>query len=274
MSAPALAPRAATTPPSEAPTTPPAPPPGATPSSSLGTPPSPEPARAAEQREPAPPETPAPSEAPPDRSTDDDLADILARLGAEGDQPRGDEAHDLAAPKLGDKLTDPRDLTRPSSASGIVVEVGAGLDFDPSFASYGKRALGAIIDTAVVTLAVVPGLIVSQLGGGTATALLGLAVSLLGFLAVVVLGARALAANGKWVGNRVAGTTVVDAINGSFIDAGRGALRMFGRHVISPIFLFGYLIAFADGQRRTFHDRLVGTVVTQRARETWTADDG
>lgn len=104
-------------------------------------------------------------------------------------------------------------------------------------------------------------------------ALLGIVVSLIGVLAVVVLGARALATNGKWVGNRVAGTTVVDAINGSYVDQGRAGLRMFARHLISPVLLFGYVMAFADGQRRTFHDRLAGTVVIRRSREVWTADD-
>ena len=72
----------------------------------------------------------------------------------------------------------------------------------------------------------------------------------------------------------MAGTTVVNGINGSFVDHGRAGLRMFGRHVISPMFLFGYLLAFADGERRTFHDRLAGTVVIRRKRETWTSEDG
>ena len=151
--------------------------------------------------------------------------------------------------------------------------MGAGLKFDPTFASFGERAVSAIVDTVVVTLAVLPGLVIASIGDGVTVALLGLAVALIGFLAVVVLGARALAANGKWIGNRVAGTTVVDAINGSYIDQGRGALRMFGRHIVSPILLFGYLMALADRQRRTFHDRLAGTVVTRRAPETWSADD-
>lgn len=153
------------------------------------------------------------------------------------------------------------------------MDVGAGIGFDPTFASFGERAVGAIIDTLIVNLAVLPGVVLLLLGDSVATALLGLLVALLGVLAVIVLGARAIAKNGKWIGNRVANTTVVDAINGSFIDGGRAALRMFARHLISPILLFGYLVAFTDGQRRTFHDRLAGTVVIRRAREVWTSDD-
>ena len=211
-----------------------------------------------------------------DPVSDDDLDDILARLGADVNPNPLDttDSSTQSFPGVGDKLTDPRDLTRPSSASGIVVDVGAGLEFDPTSASFGQRAVGAIVDTVVVTLAVLPGIAILLLGNGTGTAVLAAFVGLLGFIAVVVLGARALATSGKWIGNRVAGTTVVDAINGSFVDQGRAGLRMIGRHLISPILLFGYLMAFGDGQRRTFHDRLADTVVIRRPRETWSADDG
>jgi uncharacterized RDD family membrane protein YckC len=206
---------------------------------------------------------------------DDDLHDILARLGADVNPNPLDrtDSSTQSFPGVDDKLTDPRDLTRPSSASGIVVDVGAGLEFDPTSASFGQRAVGAIVDTLVVTLAVLPGIVILQLGDSVAFALLAFVVGVLGFIAVVVLAARSLATSGKWIGNRVADTTVVDAINGSFVDQGRAGLRMIGRHLISPIFLFGYLMAFGDGQRRTFHDRLVGTVVIRRPRETWSADD-
>jgi uncharacterized RDD family membrane protein YckC len=227
--------------------------------------------------------TPLPGESSPGREpaaeapagVDDDLADILARLGAD-DDPNPNDANDttaITAPGIGDELTDPRDLSRPSTSSGIVVDVGSGLEFDPSFATIGQRAIGAIVDTVVITLAVVPGLLITQLGDGTAISLLATAVAVLGVLAVIVLGARSIAKDGKWIGNRVAGTTVVNGINGTFVDQGRAGLRMFGRHVISPVFLFGYLMAFADSERRTFHDRLAGTVVIRRQRETWTSED-
>jgi uncharacterized RDD family membrane protein YckC len=45
------------------------------------------------------------------------------------------------------------------------------------------------------------------------------------------------------------------------------------RFLISPIFLLGFLIAFFDGQRRTFHDRIAETVVIGRPREVWSSDD-
>ena len=62
-------------------------------------------------------------------------------------------------------------------------------------------------------------------------------------------------------------------INGADIDVGRAALRLLVRHLISTILLIGFLVAFTDGQRRTFHDRLARTVVIGREREVWTSGD-
>ncbi len=153
------------------------------------------------------------------------------------------------------------------------MEVGSGVGFDPTFATFGQRAIGAIIDTVVVNLAILPGLVLLRLTHGAGIALLALLLMIAGFTAVVVLAARSIASSGKWIGNRVTGTTVVDGINGSFVDPGRAGFRMIGRHVLSPILLLGYVVAFFDGQRRTFHDRLAGTVVIRRSREVWNADD-
>ncbi len=153
------------------------------------------------------------------------------------------------------------------------MEVGSGVGFDPTFATFGQRAAGAIIDTVVVNLAVLPGFVLLRLTDSVGFVLLALLLMVGGFTAVVVLAARSIASSGKWIGNRITGTTVVDGINGSFVDAGRAGLRTIGRHVLSPILLLGYLVAFVDGQRRTFHDRLAGTVVIRRSREVWNADD-
>lgn len=201
----------------------------------------------------------------------DDLADILARLDDEPPPaPEPAAATAPAAPEVGEKLTDPRDLERPSTASDIVIESDGGLDFDPSFASFGKRTLELVVDLCVNGLVFVPGLVLASLGGA-ATAI-GALVLVLGFALITVLAARSIAQTGQWVGNRVAGTRIVDGINGANVNVGRGALRFLVRHLVSPIFLFGFLIAFADGQRRTFHDRIAGTVVIGRPREVWTAD--
>ena len=89
----------------------------------------------------------------------------------------------------------------------------AGLAFDPSFASFGKRALELIVDAIVLDLALLPGVAIAAFAGSLWV--LGLIVALLGFLASVALGARSIAASGQSIGNRVAGTRIVDGINGA-----------------------------------------------------------
>ncbi len=211
------------------------------------------------------------------------MAGILARLEAEPDPspiagnrnvtPRDEVIAAVATSgrSTGTGLTDPRDLQRPSKASDIVIESEGGLEFDPTFAPFSKRALELIIDTLVLWLALLPGVIIAAVA--SSLWFVGLLVSLTGFVLFVVFAARSTASSGQSLGNRVAGTRVVDGINGANIDVGRAALRMTVRHLISTIFFFGFLIAFADGQRRTFHDRLASTVVIGRDREVWTADE-
>lgn len=211
------------------------------------------------------------------------MADILAQL--EDEQVPSPAAEDRnVTPReqaiattsssgrgTGTGLTDPRDLQRPSRASEIVIESEGGLQFDPTFAPFSKRALELIIDTLVLILALLPGVVIAAVA--SSLWFVGLLVSLIGFVLFVAFAARSIAASGQSLGNRVADTRVVDGINGANIDVGRAALRMTVRHLISTIFFFGFLIAFADSQRRTFHDRLASTVVTGRDREVWTADE-
>lgn len=204
----------------------------------------------------------------------DDLADILAQLDDEP-VPSGATSAPSAQPQddrpgAGAKLTGPGDLERPSAASQIVIESEGGIDFDPTFASFSKRALELIVDTLVLGLALLPGLVIAAVA--SSLWFLGLLISLIGFVLFVVFAARSIADSGQWIGNRVADTRIVDGINGANIDVGRAALRVVVRYLISTIFFFGFLIAFADGQRRTFHDRLSQTVVVGREREVWTAD--
>ena len=167
-------------------------------------------------------------------------------------------------------MTDPRDLERPSTASQIVIEAEGGLDFDPTFATFGTRAFELVVDMVVLSLAMLPGLLVAALGGGSMW-IVGLLVAGVGFVAYVVLTARSIARSGRSVGNRTADTRVVDGITGKHIDMGRALLRTLVRHVFSTILMLGFIVAFFDSQRRTFHDLLARTVVVGREREVWTA---
>ena len=252
---------------------PPAPPSAATPPPPVPTPPA----------TPPPPPAQAPAQADPVATPPaaDDLADILAQLDDEPvSSPDPDpvaathDDHltglDNAAPPVGERLTDPRDLERPSAASQIVIESDGGLDFDPSFASFGKRALELVVDTVVLGLALLPGVAIAAFAGSLWV--VGLIVALIGFVAFVAFAARSIARSGQTLGNRAAGTRIVDGINGANVDVGRAALRVVVRYLISTILMIGFLVAFFDGQRRTFHDRLARTVVIGREREVWTAD--
>ncbi len=257
-------PPAVPTPPAAAVPTPPAPAPAPTP---------PPPSAASTPPVPDPPQAPEPAA--------DDLADILAKLEDEpvpSPEPAPTAAPETATgsrpldavPTVGERLTDPRDLERPSTASQIVIESDGGLDFDPSFASFGSRALELIVDTAVLGLALLPGMAIAAFAGSLWV--VGLLVALVGFAAFVTLTARSIASSAQSIGNRIAGTRTVDGINGANIDVGRAALRVAVRFLISTILMIGFIVAFFDGQRRTFHDRLARTVVVGREREVWTVD--
>jgi uncharacterized RDD family membrane protein YckC len=197
-----------------------------------------------------------------------DLSELLEQL--HDDMNLGEFEDPVAANA---PLTDPRDLERPKLAPAAVFESGAGLAFRPAFASFAARFVGAAVDGIALTIAMLPGFYVALSGSGATPILGGVGIMIVGFVLMTAWYARSVASSGKWLGNRVAGSRVVDGINGSNIDASRAAARFVIRHLVSAIFLFGFLAALGDGQRRTFHDRVASTVVVGRTRATWSADD-
>jgi uncharacterized RDD family membrane protein YckC len=219
-----------------------------------------------------PPPPPPPPAAP--SSADADLSYILAQMDTDDAERSGGTiqvAPGAPAADLSNKLTDPRDLERPSAASAIVIESEGGLNFDPTLAGFDKRFTGLLVDTLVLSLAMLPGLTLMFLGGILAA--VGALLALLGFSTAIWVTARKIVASGQSIGNTIANTRVVDGINGSNIDMGRAVLRTAVRHLISPVLLLGFLVSLPDAQRRTFHDRLTQTAVIGRDREVWTVDD-
>lgn len=209
---------------------------------------------------------PAPAPATP-TGHDDELTDLLARLHEDGGH--GEVA---AAPEVGAALTKSTDVARPERAAAAVVESEGGIDFDPAFAGFGARAVGLIVDLIVLVVLLAPG-VALIVAGTTALILLGLGAMLVGFAIGTVLYARAVTATGQSLGNRVAGTKVVDARNGRQVESGEAALRYLLRFTVSMVFFVGFIMALFDSQRRTFHDRYAGTIVTRPQRETWSIDD-
>jgi len=163
-------------------------------------------------------------------------------------------------------------VARPERAPAAVIESEGGLDFRPEFASFGARALGLLVDTAVLLLLTLPGWVL-MLSGSAGAILAGVALGAAGFVVATVVYARGVARTGQSVGNRVAGTTVVDARNGRHVSAGDAGVRFVIRYVVSPILLVGFLTALGNAQRRTFHDNVAGTVVTRPPRASWSIGD-
>ncbi len=218
---------------------------------------------------PAAPETtkPAIDDEPAAAAADRiDLGDILAQLEEDPDDPIA------MAPEVGTELTDARDLDRPKAAEVIVTSDG-GLDFDPSFAPFGKRFLAVLIDAAILSLAMLPGLLLIVISGAAVLVALGVLLCIVAFFFVARAYAQSVSTTRQWFGNRIAGTYVVDSVNGANLDMASALTRFIVRHLVSSLLLIGFLLALADGQRRTFHDRFAGSVVVGREREVWTPED-
>ena len=208
---------------------------------------------------PGPP-PPAPS------GHDDELEALLRRLHEEGD------VDDIGAPSVGTALTTPAEVSRPARATSNQLESDGGIEFHPEYASYGARAIGLLVDALVLLVWSIPGLALI-LTRSTALVLLGVLALAAGFAASTVLYARAVSRSGRSIGNRVASTSVVDARNGRLVGPGEAGLRYLIRFTVSIIFFVGFLVALGNAERRTFHDRVAGTIVTRPARASWSIGD-
>ena len=155
----------------------------------------------------------------------------------------------------------------------VVITSQGGIDFDPEVASLASRAIGLAVDALVLGLLAGPGLAIAVLGGSVITSVLGLVLAAVGFVSAAVLYARGISTTGRWLGNRLAGTRVVDVRTGAALDTAHAATRFVVRFLVSPVLGFGYLMALGNRQRRTFHDSIAGSVVTRPDRQTWSIDD-
>jgi hypothetical protein len=169
-------------------------------------------------------------------------------------------------------LTDPRDLERPSDVAAVVLESTGAINFDPVFASLVSRAGGWAIDTAITTLALLPGLVLLFAGSGIVR-LLGVLLIAAGLGLVAWSYTVAVAQSGQWIGNRLMSTTVVNVSNGGFIDQPHAFTRFIVRAMFSPVLFAGFFVALTNTSRRTFHDQAADTVVTRPSRASWSIDD-
>jgi hypothetical protein len=197
-----------------------------------------------------------------------ELDDLLDQLHEEHGIDPSSTQIPLDAP-----LTNPTDVVRPAQAAAAVIESTGGADFDPEFAAFGPRLIGWLIDTTVMLILMTPGVAVIVAGSSIPSTVIGIALAVAGFLVATVLYARSVTRTGKWIGNRITHTEVVDVLNGSRLDHGRSSTRFVIRQLVSPIFFFGFLMALGDGQRRGFHDQMASSIVVRPPRQTWSIDD-
>ncbi len=194
---------------------------------------------------------------------DDELDDILRRLG---------DVEDAPVPAIGTALTRPTDVERPERAAAAVIESEGGLEFRPEFASFGARAVGILVDVAVLTLFELPAIAVFALASGPVL-VIGVLLALATFVLATAIYGRAIGSTGQSIGNRVASTRVVDARNGRTVSVAAGATRYVVRMLISPVLLVGYLMGVFSSDRRTLQDQVAGTVVIRPPRASWSIDD-
>lgn len=239
-------------------------------SSSLPPPPAPLPPAPLPAGGPPPlPLSPRQLPPPEPRITSSDLRDLLGQLGDGthgADETRGIEVEPSAA------LSDPRDCERPGPAASVAMEATETSNFDPDLASFASRAAGCVIDTVITTLAVLPGLLLLLAGSGVAR-LLALPLIWIGLVLVAWSYIAAVAEHGQWVGNRLMSTTVVNATTGEFVDRLHAFTRFVVRAVFSPIFFAGFVLAFTNTSRRTFHGQTAETVVIRPRRASWSIDE-
>jgi uncharacterized RDD family membrane protein YckC len=118
-------------------------------------------------------------------------------------------------------------------------------------AGFWRRFAAALID----------GIIVGIVGGILEAALHSTGYALAAVLGIVYYGWLEGSASGQTVGKRGMGIRVYDLRGRGPIGLGRGIGRYFARILSAlPLFL-GYFWMIWDGEKQTWHDKLVGTVV-------------
>jgi uncharacterized RDD family membrane protein YckC len=153
-------------------------------------------------------------------------------------------------------------------------------DASPQFAGIGSRFVALIIDSIIVALFELPGIIYvfagpSEIRSCTIDgergfcdlptgATLGIAAALwiAGLIAFLVIYCKRVGATGQGWGDKAMGNKVVDAVTGQPIGTGRAFGRTLFRHFISgSLCALGYLWALWDGKKQTWHDKVVHSVV-------------
>ncbi len=132
-----------------------------------------------------------------------------------------------------------------------------------TLADWPQRALGYLIDYAMIVAGVVVVIILGAILGAVSSALATL-VFVLGYLAIIgfaVWLSIQVGQTGASPGMRVVGLRCIGAQTGQPIGGGMGFVRTLAHFVDSLICYIGWLFPLWDAQRQTIADKLLGTVV-------------
>jgi uncharacterized RDD family membrane protein YckC len=153
----------------------------------------------------------------------------------------------------------------------------------PSYASWGARVGGYIVDALVFAIPTVVAAIILRVGpksdslssctvNGEAalcqypspiTWILGALVGIGGFIAMLIFQAKRQGATGQTVGAKAVGIKLVDRTSGQPIGTG-GCIGRFFARVLSAIPCYvGFLWPLWDKEKQTFHDKVMNTVVVK-----------
>jgi uncharacterized RDD family membrane protein YckC len=128
----------------------------------------------------------------------------------------------------------------------------------PSYAGWGSRFGGAIVDGLISFGFQLPGVLVAQ--GSSA---LGSLLQLAGLVAFVVLWSKQIGTTGQSWGKKAVGIRVVDAQSGQAIGQGRAVGRYFAQILSALPCYLGFLWPLWDDKKQSFHDKIVGTIVVK-----------
>ena len=164
-----------------------------------------------------------------------------------------------------------------------------GVGATPNYAGFGGRLGGSLLDSILYGLVLLPfagaaiGLGAAAFQdcdrtttGGTTSiectadqldaGLIGaaVAVGLLGLLLVAILYLRALGKTGQTWGRKMAGVKVISRSSGMPLGFGRALGRtLFANLISGQVCYLGYLWMLWDGEKQTWHDKVVGSIVVK-----------
>jgi uncharacterized RDD family membrane protein YckC len=143
------------------------------------------------------------------------------------------------------------------------VPVGGGAGAAGNLADWGQRAVGILIDFAIIFVLWIVAFIITVIIGAISSTL-GAIVGLLLYIAVslawLYMGFL-VGAKGRSPGMAITGLRCVSAETGQEIGGGMGVVRTIAHIVDSIICYIGWLFPLWDEQRQTIADKLVKTHV-------------